>query len=132
MNRLIKHLLPGFVFITLSFVSCGGTDYKAIDKKFEAEGVYADFTNQEYNAMLDYVEKNIDKALAKAQSGDDIENEEDIDKAWREVEPVLNYMGSLAVAAEEGKLDTDNVKRYKRLQSKINDLVSQSELMITE
>ena len=132
MNRLIKHLLPCFVFITLSFVSCGRTDYKAIDKKFEAEGVYADFTDQEYNAMLDYVEKNIEKTLAIAQSRDYVENEEDMDKAWKELEPVLYYMGSLSVAAEEGKLDTNNVKRYKRLQSKINDLLSQSELMVTE
>lgn len=127
MNAIIKTLMSGLVLICLSLASCGGADYKNIDKKIEEEGVFADFSEKEYSAMLDYVEEYIEKQLSKADKIYDFENEQDMQEWQEDLDEAFgqgfDYLAALSLAEEEGKLNSNDSKRYNNIKTKLNQFI---------
>lgn len=123
MKKIRNLLMMCLVALLLGFVSCGEGALKAINEKIEKEGTSATFTQKEYAAMVDYVEKNFEKQLeVEAKNMDWEESEKYMQKNFPHLD---DYIIILAFADAEGELDKSTSAKYnqiiKKVQNKIND-----------
>lgn len=119
--------------VGILLASCGGADYKTIDKKIEENGVDANFTDKEYSAMLDYVEKYVEQQLPKANRSYNLEDEQDMEDWDKELDAagqVFLYLAAVSTASEEGKLSSVDQKRLKKIMKEIQSISEYSNASI--
>ena len=123
MKKIRNLLIMSLVVLLLGFVSCENGALKAINEKIEKEGTSATFTQKEYAAMVNHVEKNLDKQIeVEAKNMDWEESEKYMQKNFPHLD---DYIIILAFADAEGELDKSTSAKYnqiiKKVQNKIKD-----------
>ena len=134
MESLSKTVISMLMFVGILLVSCGNADYKAIDKKIETDGIDANFTDKEYGAMLDYVEKYVEQQLPKANKRYNLENEQEM-KEWSEeldaaFGQVFVYIAAVSIADEEGKLSSTDQKHFNKIMKTLQSISEYSSASI--
>lgn len=102
MKSLIKFFII-IAFFSLSMVSCGGAEMKAINEKIEKEGNQATFSQKEYSAMADYILSHIDD--------------------MNEDEKIVDYTMILMSADIEGNLDDSTKAKCEKIQQKAQEIM---------
>ncbi len=112
----MKKFIFGLVaLISLSLVSCGTPDYKAIAEKIEKDPT--SLTQKDYSEMMDYVD-DIYSDPEKLEKMNDLESLDD--------EPAFVFLFTLAAADYGDKdmdippLDKSNKAKYKKLKAKMD------------
>ena len=126
-KKLSMTMLSLLLAASMLLSSCGGADYKTIDKKIEENGVLANFTEQEYGAMLDNCEKWVER-LSGILNSSNLTFEEmgkEMEKEMEESSQSLLYLAALSQAMEEGKLNKSNLKRFKSIRNQFDSLIEQ-------
>lgn len=140
----MKQLIFGFLAsLMLLLVSCAEKDYTTINEKIDRDGMEATFSQEEYNDMIEFVDKNMEKIMKvtgeklnslndQFMAGDDSlsdSNKDEYKKLAQDANRMENYMMILENAKEEGKLDSSTEKKeeqvyeeYKRLLNKYLDV----------
>ena len=140
----MKQLIFGFLAsLMLLLVSCAEKDYTTINEKIDRDGMEATFSQEEYNDMIEFVDKNMEKIMKvtgeklnslndQFMAGDDSlsdSNKDEYQKLAQDANRMENYMMILENAKEEGKLDSSTEKKeeqlyeeYKRLLNKYLDV----------
>lgn len=122
MKSLIKIMCSSLLLISLTLSSCTGADYKTIDQKIEEEGVFADFTDKEYKAMLDYCENCVTELLRIKESS---HNMDILEKESDKYMQAAIYVAALSQGEEEGKLNALDSKKLKALNKKLQSIFKQ-------
>lgn len=111
-----KLLIAIAVMLTAIMTSCGGTDLKSLDEKFEKGDENTTFTQSEYEAMISY----LDELYSNPEKVQEIAGtKEDLEVAAR----IINYGFALAIAKDEGKLDKCNLEKYENTLEKTNKVL---------
>lgn len=103
-----KLLIAIAATLTLIMTSCGGTDIKSLDEKFDKGDANTTFTQDEYEAMVSYLEEicsnpeKIQKAMESENPNDEVASR------------MVNYSFALAIAKSEGKLDASTLEKYQK------------------
>lgn len=123
MKKIRNFIMVSLMALMMTLMSCGDSTLKTINEKIEKEGTSATFTQKEYAAMVDYVEKNFDKQLEVETKNMDWEESE---KYMQKNFPHLDdYIIILAFADAGGELDKSTSIKYnqiiKKVQNKIKD-----------
>lgn len=140
----MKQLIFGFLAsLMILLVSCAEKDYTTINEKIDRDGMEATFSQEEYNDMIEFVDKNMEKIMKvtgeklnslndQFMAGDDSlsdSNKDEYQKLAQDANRMENYMMILENAKEEGKLDSSTEKKeeqlyeeYKRLLNKYLDV----------
>ena len=116
-----------FTFMVLVLASCGNVDYTAINEKLDKEGVYANFSQEEYSNMIDFVDKNQTEAYKSVHN---MLNNFDIDSSPSEEDKAMAekgqrcyiYVMALGYAEDNGKLDSSNSKKFNKVYQKTKEL----------
>ena len=124
MKKIRNFIMVSLMALMMTLMSCGDSTLKTINEKIEKEGTSATFTQKEYAAMVDYVEKNFDKQLEVETKNMDWEESE---KYMQKNFPLVDdYLIILAFADAEGELDKSTSIKYnqiiKKVQNKIKDV----------
>lgn len=110
MKHLIKPALISLLLTAFALVSCGGAKLKAIDEKIENEGMEANFTSGEYDAMLGFIEKIMEEA-PQYKTTDDAQME----KFGDDFGKMFTYTMVLGLAGENRKLTTEQMVRFEKI-----------------
>lgn len=128
MKNLIK-IFTIIAFFSLAMVSCGGPDMKAINEKIEKGGDNVAFSQKEYAAMADYLEKNYLNYM-KESNNIDIDSddwEEQVDKLEKKYPNIDNYIFILGFADADGELDEATSKKWNDISRKIKETVKKQQ-----
>lgn len=113
--------------MVLVLTSCGNADYTAINEKIDNEGVDANFSQEEYSSMIDFVDKNqadVYKSIHKMlnnMDGDSSPSEGDRAMAEKAQRCSL-YVAVLVYAEDNGKLDSSNSQKFNKVYQKSKEL----------
>lgn len=112
-----KFLIVIAVMLTAIMTSCGGADLKSLDEKFDKGDENTTFTQDEYEAMISYLEGiyNNPEKIQEAMESENPNNE----VASR----LVNYSFALAIAKSEGKLDASTLEKYQKVLEKSQKLL---------
>lgn len=107
-------------FVLLGTASCGSKVDKAeLDKKIMESEKEPEFSDAEYEFMVDYLIDNYDKL-----------DKMDVDD--KEAEIAVAYSFILFTAQMEGKLNQNVIKKFKKLQEKEEENVNSDEYKETQ
>lgn len=107
-------------FVLLGTASCGSKVDKAeLDKKIMESEKEPEFSDAEYEFMVDYLIDNYDKL-----------DKMDVDD--KEAEIAMAYSFILITAQMEGKLNQNVIKKFKKLQEKGEENVNSDEYKETQ
>lgn len=130
MKQIRNFVMLSLMTLMLGLVSCGGPDMKAINEKIEKEGNSATFTQKEYAAMADYLEKNIEKQLeVETKNMDWEESEKYMEKNFPHMD---DYLFILALADAEGELDGSNSAKFNKIKQKTIKIIQDAQETIME
>lgn len=126
-----KHILKLLPCMILLLASCSGVDYKAINEKIDREGFEAEFSQQEYQDMIKFLENNMEKVFkhgAKALENLNNLGTEDYSPSYNDNEladlgvRVNHYLMILDFAQDEGRLDSSNSEKFDKIYQKSVEL----------
>lgn len=128
MKKIKNFIMVSLMALMMTLISCGDSTLKAINKKIEKEGTSATFTQKEYAAMADYLDKNYMKMFKEFSKMDyeDDDIEEKLDKLENKYPNINEYMMILAFADAEGELDKKNSMKWKKISNDIKDYYKNS------
>lgn len=115
----------------LLLASCSGVDYTTINEKIDREGVEAEFSQQEYQDMIKFLDSNLEKVTKQtAKTLEKLNNlgaedytPSDKDKEMTELGVRVNhYIMVLGYAYEEGRLDSSNSEKFDKIYQKSVEL----------
>ena len=121
MKHLKNLFLISLIIDLMTLVSCGGASLKTIDEKIAKEGVEADFSSGEYDAMIGFIEKII-KEVPPYDSSDDIQMEQCEDDFGK----IFTYMMVLGISKDNGKLSSSQITKLDKIQQNAAQQVNNS------
>lgn len=124
MKKIKNFVMMSLMALMVILVSCGDSTLKSINEKIEKEGTSATFTQKEYAAMVDYVEKNFDKQIeVEAKNMDWEESEKYMQKNFPHLD---DYIIILAFAEAEGELDKSTSAKYNQIIKKVQNKIKET------
>lgn len=103
--------LSSLLMSVLALVSCGGASLKAIDEKIAKDGIEAKFSSGEYDAMISFIEKQVNDN-SQYDPTDDAQMEQFGDDFGR----MFSYILALGVAKDNGDLSSSQIKKLEKIQ----------------
>lgn len=115
MKKFFRFLSLSMMVAMIALTSCGN-NLKEVNEKIDKDGIMATFTDKEYAAMADYVEKNLDRIKAEDFFSSDMsENDKHL----------VQYIMFLGAAEQQGLLDNATDQKVKEIITEIDKLVFQ-------
>ena len=111
MKNLNKLFVVTILLSILTLVSCGGANLKAIDEKIEKEGMEANFSSDEYDAMIGFIEK-----LFKDNPQYDSTDDKQIAQFAEDFGKMFNYIMVLGFAKDNGNLSSSQIAKLDKIQ----------------